>query len=169
MQKADEDEACKPAPKPPIPSSPSERSSSGSLTTQSFGIKKNKKTQKFGCKLCDCICDSIKELTKHHQQTHNILYCETCSKAFNNPALLARHQYLHKDLKHKCDDCDKSFAFESTLQTHQISHRTLATHCCVYPKCDKKFKNREDLTWHVKEHDGILHECLDCDYENPDI
>ena len=119
--------------------------------------------------MCDTVCNSSKGLTNHHQQQHNILYCETCSKAFNNPSSLARHQYSHEDLKFKCEDCDQQFTFESNLQTHRISYRTLATHCCVYPKCNKKFKNKGDLTHHTKEHHGVLHECPDCPYKNPDI
>ena len=119
--------------------------------------------------MCYSICNSIKEQMKHHQQTQNILYCETCSKAFNNPALLARHQYLHKDLKFKCDDCEQQFTFESNPQAHQISHRTLTSYCCVHPKCEKKFKKKGDLACHAKEYDGVLHECPDCSYENPDV
>ena len=78
-----------PALKSMTPSTSSAVSSRGTFTTQSYGIKKNKKLQKFGCKMCDKVCNSIKELTKHHQQSHNILYCKTCSKAFDNPASLA--------------------------------------------------------------------------------
>ena len=143
--------------------------SKGTFTTQSYNLKKSKKLRKIGCKMCNIVCNSNKELTRHHQQKHNILYCEECSKAFNNPSSLAKHQYSHKELHFKCADCDQEFAFESNLKTHHISHRTLATHCCVHPNCQKHFKNKGDLTRHVKEHDGLLHECPDCPYKNPDI
>ena len=143
--------------------------SKGTFTTQSYNLKKSKKPRKIGCKMCDAVCNSNKELTLHHQQKHNILYCEECSKAFNNPSSLAKHQYSHKEPRFKCADCDQEFAFESNLKTHRISHRMLATHCCVHPNCKKRFKNKGDLTRHVKEHDGVLHECPDCPYKNPDI
>ena len=143
--------------------------SKGTFTTQSFHLKKTKKSRKFGCKLCDTICSSNKELTKHHQLKHNILYCDECSKAFNYPSSLAKHKYSHKELRFKCSDCNESFAFESKLKAHRISHRTLATHCCAYPTCKKCFKNKGDLTRHAKEHDGVVHKCPDCQYENPDI
>ena len=119
--------------------------------------------------MCDTVCGSTKELTQHHQQKHNILYCDVCSKAFNNPSSLVRHQYTHKELKFKCEDCDQQFAFESNQQTHWISHRTIPTQCCVYPKCNIKFKNKGDLTCHTKEHNGVMHKCPDCSYENPDV
>ena len=159
----------KPVPKLPTPSTSTDGASKGTFTTQSYGLKKSKKTRTFGCWMCDVVCASMKELIQHDQQKHNILYCDVCSKAFNNPSLLARHQYSHKELKFKCDDCDQHFPFESNLQTHWISHRTLLTHYCVYPNCNKKFKNKGDLTHHTKEHDGIMHKCPDCSYENPDV
>ena len=65
--------------------------------------------------------------------------------------------------------CQSSVYFESKLKAHRISHRTLATHFCAYPNCKKCFKNKGDLTRHVKEHDGAVHECPDCPYKNTDI
>ena len=131
--------------------SDAENISKGTFTTKSFHLKKSKKPHKIGCKLCDTVCNSNKELTQHHQLKHNILYCDKCSKAFNNPSSLAKHQYSHRELHYKCMDCDEEFAFESKLKAHRISHRTLATHCCAYPNCKKRFKNKGDLTRHVKE------------------
>ena len=141
----------------------------GTFETQSYTLKQSKRVCKFGCKMCTTWCTSTKELILHHQQKHNILYCNECSKAFNNPSSLARHQYSHKELKFKCVDCDQLFAFESNLKTHRISHRTIPSHCCVYPNCERKFKNKGDLTRHAKEHDGTVHKCPDCDYENLDV
>ena len=141
----------------------------GDFKTQSYGLKRTKKPRKFGCKMCDKVCDSIHELSVHHQRNHNILYCDTCTKAFNNPASLARHKYVHQDSKFQCADCDQSFPFESTLRSHRVSHRTLASYFCLHGNCMKKFKNKGDLTRHVKEHDGTVHECPNCDYKNADV
>ena len=119
--------------------------------------------------MCDKVCDSIHELSVHHQQTHNILYCDVCTKAFNNPASLAWHKYVHQEAKFKCDDCDQSFPFESSLKSYRVSHHTLPTFFCSHANCTRKFKNKGDLTRHVKEHDSVLHKCPDCDYKNADI
>ena len=146
-----------------------ENTSKGTFTTQSFYFKKSKKPRKIRCKLCNTVCNSNKELTQHHQLKHNILYCDECSKAFNNPLSLAKHQYSHRELCFKCMDCDEEFAFGSKLKAHRISHRTFATHCCAYPNCKKHFKNKGDLTRHVKEHNVVVHECPDCPYKNSDI
>ena len=141
----------------------------GDFKTRSYGLKRRKKPRKFGCKMCDKVCDSIHELNVHHQLNHNILYCDICTKAFNNPASLAHHKYVHQDSKFQCADCDQSFPFESSLRSHRVSHRTLASYFCSHGNCTKKFKNKGDLTRHVKEHDGTMHECPDCDYKNADV
>ena len=141
----------------------------GDFKTQSYGLKHSKKPRKFRCKMCDKVCDSIHDLSVHHQQSHNILYCNICMKAFNNPASLAHHKYEHQDSKFQCADCDQSFPFESTLKSHRVSHRTLASYFCSHGNCTKKFKNKGDLMRHVKEHDGTMHECPNCDYKNADV
>ena len=64
---------------------------------------------------------------------------------------------------------DQSFPFENSLKSHRVSHHTLASFFCLHANCTKKFKNKGDLTRHVKEHDGVLHECPNCDYKNVDI
>ena len=73
----------------------------GTFKTKSYGLKRSKRACKFGCRMCSVVCASTKELIQHHQQKHNILYCDVCLKAFNNPSSLARHQYSHKELKFK--------------------------------------------------------------------
>ena len=61
----------------------------GDFKTKSYRLKRSKKPRRFGCKMCEKFCNSIHELSVHHQQSHNILYCDICNKAFNNPASLA--------------------------------------------------------------------------------
>ena len=140
----------------------------GSFSIHSFTLRKKKRLRKYGCKLCNEILDSAHLLTIHHRDSHGILYCETCNKAFNNPTSLVRHSYQHKPLRFHCA-CGASFAFSSQLQTHSVVHRRHASHHCVYPKCNRSFKNKGDLKWHAAEHYSALHECPDCDYKNSDI
>ena len=144
------------------------RKRKGSFTTRSFTLRKKKRVRKYGCKLCSEILDSAHLLSVHHRNSHGILYCETCNKAFNNPTSLVRHSYQHKPLRFHCA-CGASFAFSSQLQTHSVVHRRHASHHCVYPKCNRSFKNKGDLKWHAEEHYSALHECPDCDYKNSDI
>ena len=140
----------------------------GSFATRSFTLRKKKRLRKYGCKLCDEVLDSAHLLTVHHRNSHGILYCETCNKAFNNPTSLVRHSYQHRPLRFHCA-CGASFAFSSQLQTHSVVHRRHASHHCVYPRCNRSFKNKGDLKRHADEHFSALHECPDCDYKNSDI
>ena len=110
-----------------------DNSTKGKLAVQSYTLRKAKKVLKYKCRLCQEVCDSAHLLTVHHQATHGILYCDQCTKAFNNPTSLERHHYQHKELKYVCT-CGAKFAFESQLQTHSIVHRKIPEHHCVYPK-----------------------------------
>ena len=140
----------------------------GSFATRSFKLRKKKRHWKYGCKLCAEVVDSAHLLTLHHHDSHGILYCETCNKAFNNPTSLVRHSYQHRPLRFHCA-CGTSFAFASQLQSHSVVHRRHASHHCVYPKCNRSFKNKGDLKRHTDEHYSMVHECPDCDYKNSDI
>ena len=77
-------------------------SKKGSISITSHTLKKTTTAQKYKCKICDEKLDSVRELMNHHQTNHHILYCSMCSKAFNNPLSLLRHEYEHKHHVHKC-------------------------------------------------------------------
>ena len=131
-------------------------------------LRKVKKVRKYKSRICQEVCDSAHLLTVHHQAKHGILYCDQCTKAFNNPTSLERHRYQHKELKYVCT-CGAKFAFESQLQTHSIVRRKILEHHCVYPMCKKLFKNKGDLTHHAEEHRRPKHQCPDCMYSNSNI
>ena len=93
---------------------------------------------------------------------------DICTKAFNNPTSLVRHKYQHREHRYVCA-CGASFAFSSQLHTHSVVHRRHASHHCVYPNCQRSFKNQGNLKRHAAEHYRQPHECPDCDYKNSDI
>ena len=132
----------------------SEPSVCGIFKTESHTLKKLTSTRKYWCRMCREGVDSTKELLQHHQTKHGIAYCKICQKAFNNPLLLARHNYEHKTKSHKCDKCEESFPFASQLKTHSVDliHQRQAKHYCVYPGCGRKIKNKPDLNRHAKCH-----------------
>ena len=140
----------------------------GTFATQSYTLKKTKRHRHYGCKLCMEVLDSAHLLTIHHQNTHGILYCDDCNKAFNNPTSLVLHPYQHRELRFHCA-CGASFPFPSQLQMHSVVHCHHASYHCVCPKCNHSFKNKGDLTRYANENTGKLHEYPDCSYKNSDI
>ena len=149
---------------------PESESESGPAPKGKFNIttKTLKKSKKYKCKHCELICDSSKSLTEHHQKKHKIMYCNICSKAFDNPTTYSRHLKSHTKTGQICSICGKCFAHASQLQTHQSVHSD-QRHKCSHDGCSKSFKNLGDLTRHVKQHTGEVHQCPDCDYSNRDI
>ena len=152
----------------PAPTKDIKTITKGKFSTRSYILKKVKRKQNYGCKLCDKVLDSSHQLTAHHRETHGILYCNECNKAFNNPTSLVRHSYQHKKPRFHCA-CGASFAFSSQLQSHSAVHRRHATHHCIYPSCGKSFKHKGDLKRHASEHYSNAHECPDCDYKHHDV
>ena len=60
----------------------------GTISITSHTLEKMTTPRKYRCKVCSIVLDSAHELTTHHQTNHNILYCSTCKRAFNNPLSL---------------------------------------------------------------------------------
>ena len=46
--------------------------------------KPTKREKKYGCRMCEVRVDTAQELKSHHTSNHGIMYCKTCTKAFNN-------------------------------------------------------------------------------------
>ena len=140
----------------------------GTISIMSHTLKKKTNPRKYKCKICSVVLDSVHELTTHHQTNHNILYCSTCKRAFNNPLSLTRHEYEHKHKDLQCPKCDRTFTFESQVKAHMFSHRTKPSFFCVDPNCGKAFFKESDLTRHSKRHNGKYYQCLDCPYKDTD-
>ena len=133
----------------------------GTINITQHGVKRKTASRKYRCKECDAVMDSVHELTRHHQSNHNILYCSTCKRPFNNPMSLSRHEYEHKKKNLLCPKCDWTFTFESQVKAHMYSHHSKPSFFCVYPKCGKGFFNESDLTRHAKRHTGMVFKCID--------
>ena len=154
---------------PPIlKSEPAPTKIKGMFTTKSHALRKKYTSHKYLCRMCPHKSDSARDLTRHHQNMHGILYCRVCNKAFNNPISLRRHEYTHKEKKFQCSMCPESFNFNSELKTRLIQHQRRAKHLCAFPNCVKLFKNKPDLTHHAKEHTSKAIQCPDCEYSAKD-
>ena len=140
----------------------------GTISIMNHTLKKKSTPRKYRCKTCGDVLDSVHELTTHHQTNHNILYCSTCNRAFNNPLSLSRHEYEHKHKDLKCPKCDHTFTFESQVKAHMFSHQSNPSFFCVHSNCGKAFFNESDLTRHSKRHNSKWYQCLDCPYRDTD-
>ena len=140
----------------------------GTLVMKTVGIVRRKKKRKAHCKICGNSCKDVKELNQHHRDTHDIVFCPDCNKAFSTRTSLDKHMYVHKAMDYVCDKCGQSFPFESRLKQHKITHRTVATHSCMVKNCGHSFKNTGDLNHHVNQHTGIWYKCDFCTYQNKD-
>ena len=140
----------------------------GTLVMKTVGIVKLKKKRKARCKLCGISCNNVKELNQHHKDTHDIVFCPDCNKAFSTCTSLDEHVYVHKDLDYVCDQCGQSYPFESRLKQHKMTHHGVATHRCMVKSCAWSFENTGDLNRHVNQHTSIWYKCDFCTYQNKD-
>ena len=118
--------------------------------------------RKYGCRLCTSRLESAQALKDHHVQTHGIMYCSDCNKAFNNQLSLTRHKYEHKSHPFVCKTCGDDFPFESQYQTHLLTHSNRRRFACSFTDCSKRFKNKGDMNRHIKEHSSNWMTCPDC-------
>ena len=129
-------------------------------------LKTSKREKKYGCRMCEVRVDTAQELKSHHTSNHGIMYCKTCTKAFNNQLSLTHHEYEHKTRPYVCTVCGEDFPFESQLATHKLSHSDRRRHACPVKECGKRFKNLGDRNRHVKEYTSPWLRCPDCpDYK----
>lgn len=76
--------------------------------------------------------------------------CETCSRSFNSPLSLQRHQqYRNTERGYKCTLCCKTFEGRQDLKTHLLDHAQERFYCCGH--CGKRFLKVDALDTHRKE------------------
>ncbi|XP_056401161.1 zinc finger protein 770-like isoform X4 [Hyla sarda] len=75
--------------------------------------------------------------------------CDSCSKQFETPSKLARHNLTHTGQKpFPCQDCSKTFRQLVHLERHMMTHM-LPFQCNI---CHRHFKNSETFSRHQQLH-----------------
>ena len=151
-----------------------EKAPKGQLQTQTYGIIKQKPTNKrtYTCIDCGAKRKSKQEINRHYREEHSSIKCPDCDKVFPTPDSLQRHRYVHtaRD-KFVYDKCGKDYPFESDLNRHKIKHRNkeIKTHVCMAAGCEWSFMRKADLVSHAQNHSGKVHKCDQCEYSATDI
>ena len=121
--------------------------------------------------MCDAICDSKRQLNKHHRTEHANVTCPDCDKVFPTPDALTRHRYSHKDdHQYSCHICGKTCAFQSDLMRHMEKHNDNRKWKCDKADCDRDFKRKAELIMHMVVHTGEMFMCEypGCKFTNKD-
>ncbi|RXG63552.1 Zinc finger protein [Armadillidium vulgare] len=117
------------------------------------------------CTICGM---KVKYMSSHmNSHTKDVVYkCQDCDAKYSNKSSLIFHRKrIHLgDLgkKFSCEDCSKKFISKDRLEVHVSRvHHGERNYKCNF--CDKTYKNRVSLTYHVRKHTGYKpHECTFC-------
>ena len=136
-----------------------------------FGIAKQKRKYYYKCNMKNCIPSfnktsawNIHHLVKHKDVKFT---CGDCKKAFAAPGSFHNHINLHKESKYECPRCNQKFVFNCGLNIHKNLHRRQKIHVCFATNCNKRYKWRQDLLRHIKNHvQDTLFECKKSNYSS---
>ncbi|XP_055842701.1 zinc finger protein 208-like [Episyrphus balteatus] len=90
-------------------------------------------------------------------------HCPDCPKTFKNSFQLKSHQKLHTDRTIECPECEKKFVRRVDLKVHMRIHTGELPYQCHL--CDKSYRIKVRLTYHLQKHLGTKHVCDFCSSE----
>ena len=147
----------------------------GVMQYKHYGIKRRSpsktKVRRLRCMTCDAVCDSKRQLNKHHRTEHANVTCVDCNRILPMPDALTRHRYIHKeDHQYSCDICGKTCPFQSDLLRHMEKHKENSQWKCNHADCAKEFKRKAELVTHMVTHTGKIFMCEypRCEFTNKD-
>lgn len=82
--------------------------------------------------------------------------------AFKTKGQLNDHRHRHSDLRpFKCSLCQSTFNRKTRLKVHLMIHSGKKPFKCNYPGCEKDFREKGNLTSHLKKHTNEMKEAKD--------
>ena len=114
-------------------------------------------------KKCGMCGASVKDLYNHnyHKHQEKVLPCPVCNKMFkkNGTGNLNKHLKRHEAQPTQCDVCDK---FVMNIHNHKKSahSKTMDWQCNI---CNNKFKTKQILNRHIRNHGKQPEYCDLCD------
>lgn len=110
----------------------------------------------YKCMKCYVGFNYERKLENHMQKCHvesKPHHCEICAKTF----IHSHNYYLHKkihDTRYQCCRCEATFVDKCNALTHYTGVHEGVTHSHKCKYCDKLFKHRSTLNYHMKsQHD----------------
>ena len=86
-----------------------------------------------------------------------LLRCKICSKKFEKPESLTKHEKYHSyEKKYGCNYCSQKFKFKNSAERHERTHTDEKPFACQY--CPKTFS----LKFNAKSHERYCNSwCID--------
>ena len=79
-----------------------------------------------------------------------------CAKKYRTRFSLKRHYLSHLGIKqHQCPHCDKRFRLVQYLNEHIYTHTGERPFACIFPGCNKRFRQAGKLSIHKKQHNLV--------------
>ncbi|KAL8603303.1 hypothetical protein ACOMHN_053999 [Nucella lapillus] len=121
----------------------------------------------YSCRQCGADYPRLSELREHMKQHYKIKAslshrtykrnidrtgfnhrCKHCSKTFQKPSQLIRHERIHTgERPFKCVMCTKTFNQKGALQVHMTKHTGERSHTCQF--CPSTFAQKGNLRAHI--------------------
>ena len=136
-----------------------------------IGIKTNLRIKfkiERPCTLCDYKSTTEANLKRHLRLKHGhkkVMKCSECDFETSNRTSLRNHGDQHNGVKYPCDQCDYVGAVKDYLLRHKQYKHKSGPITCPWTDCDHKVR-KEKLQIHIRfQHEGISHDCEECDYK----
>jgi len=92
--------------------------------------------------------------------------CKSCDKKFSHKGMMRRHVRAHRRTvtEFRCLKCGDTFFYNSSLSRHIATvHSVEMPFKCTIAECDRRFKYKSALDYHLLVHEGKLdHPCDIC-------
>lgn len=114
------------------------------------------------CDHCNKGFMNLKSL-RHHQTSHAIYKCDSCTSEFTRWTDLVAHRKLQHMTVYQCDICQGKFRSKRNLKAHILVHQKSrkdgeeqVVFQCPYDGCPKFYDYERNLMAHVKsKHEGV--------------
>lgn len=155
--------------KPQCPECNKKFASKRYLQTHLNYVHKHKDPEPLTCTVCSKTFIREIGLKNHMTRVHlgivDYFKCEFCDKKFSTKMALKNHQRVvhFKNFSYHCEHCGKGFLYISALNAHKNQNHEGDAHFLPCPEegCEKSFKARDSLRYHIEACHGTSQSICD--------